>query len=121
VSWESKKGYKSDPDAFLFSLTNKDNKPCKMNIHPNPNEYAIKCDYWMDHGPSFGGDDIRLHRYPNKGEYDYDWDVHRKNFSNLGRSYKHPQYDYMSDEAQSFLAGAHTFLLDEIEVYQKGD
>ena len=31
--------FKSDPSAFLFSLTNKDNTPLKMKIHSN--QYAI--------------------------------------------------------------------------------
>ena len=40
-------------------------------------------------------------------------------FSNLGWTYKHPQYAYGTNEAKSFLAGSHKFQLDEIEVYQK--
>jgi hypothetical protein len=39
-------------------------------------------------------------------------------FSNFGASYKHPQYDYGSAEAQKFLAGSKNFLTSEIEVYQ---
>ncbi len=39
--------------------------------------------------------------------------------SNLGHSYKNPQYAHGSDEAKSFLAGSFNFQLDEIEVYQK--
>jgi hypothetical protein len=37
VSWESPVygEYKSDPSAFIFSLTNKDNKPLKMKKDPN--------------------------------------------------------------------------------------
>jgi hypothetical protein len=37
----------------------------------------------------------------------------------LGWTYKHPQYAYGTNEAQSFLAGSFNFQLDEIEVYQK--
>jgi hypothetical protein len=40
-------------------------------------------------------------------------------YSNLGKSYKHPQYAYRSNEAETFLAGSYQFRLDEIEVYQK--
>jgi hypothetical protein len=39
--------------------------------------------------------------------------------SDLGGTYKHPQYAQGTNEAQSFLAGSHEFQLDEIEVYQK--
>ena len=40
-------------------------------------------------------------------------------YSYLGRTYKHPQYEYGTNEAKSFLAGSHMFKLDEIEVYEK--
>ena len=39
--------------------------------------------------------------------------------SNLGNCYKHPQYEYGTNEAETFLAGSTHFHLDEIEVYQK--
>ena len=34
VTWDGA-GWKSDPNAFLFSLTNKEKKPCKMKIDPD--------------------------------------------------------------------------------------
>jgi hypothetical protein len=41
VHWDRTSDYKSDPNAFLFSLTNRDNQPCKMrNIKT---EYSIFC------------------------------------------------------------------------------
>jgi hypothetical protein len=45
VNWESSNNlkYKSDANAFIFSLTNKDNKPLKMNIDQNNNHHAIFC------------------------------------------------------------------------------
>ncbi len=42
VSWDSFSGDKSDPNAFIFSLTNKDNKPVK--IYPDSHQDAIYCD-----------------------------------------------------------------------------
>ena len=39
--------------------------------------------------------------------------------SNLGQTYRHPQYEEGTYEARTFLAGSHVFQLDEIEVYQK--
>jgi hypothetical protein len=39
--------------------------------------------------------------------------------SNLGSCYKHPQYEYVTDEAFTFLTGSDEFQLDEIEVFQK--
>ncbi len=33
VTWNGSGQYKSDPNAFLFSLTNKDNQPFKMRLN----------------------------------------------------------------------------------------
>jgi hypothetical protein len=57
VAWEScsKSGkWKSDPNAFIFSLTNKDNTPLQMKIDPNQQQCAIFCH--SECGPSFGKD-----------------------------------------------------------------
>ncbi len=45
VNWESSTygTFKSDPNAFLFSLTNKDNQPLKMKIDSNGHHRAILC------------------------------------------------------------------------------
>ena len=40
-------------------------------------------------------------------------------YSDLSVSYKHPQYEYGTNEAQTFLAGSKDFQVDEIEVFQK--
>ena len=40
-------------------------------------------------------------------------------YSKFIDGYKHPQYAFGTNEAQSFLAGSYNFLLSEIEVYQK--
>ena len=106
VSWGSSNKYKSDSNAFLFSLTNKDNKSLIMKINPDYPQHAIRCD--PKYGPSFGyGHDIRI------------VNTTMDNYSNLGYSYSHPQYGFETNEAQTFLAGSNPFRLDEIEVYQK--
>jgi hypothetical protein len=110
VDWEScpKPGkYKSDQNAFLFSLTNRDNKPIKIKFHPNFHEYAICCH--SSFGPIFGGD-IQIANNAN---------TTMESISDLGLVYKHPQYAFGTDEAKTFLAGEFVFLLDEIEVYEK--
>ena len=43
VEWDSSNGWKSDLNAFIFSLTNKDNKPVKMKIIPVYHVHAIYC------------------------------------------------------------------------------
>jgi len=54
VEWDSSSDYKSDLNAFLFSLTNKDNKPVKMKINPVYPGHAIYCH--SEWGPTFGQD-----------------------------------------------------------------
>jgi hypothetical protein len=107
IDWESSVQWKSDPKAFIFSLTNKDNKPLKMNIDPYMHHRAIECH--SEFGPTFGYD-IRIANNAN---------TRMEGYSNLGFAYKHPQYAYLTNEAETFLAGPKWFQLDEIEVYQK--
>jgi hypothetical protein len=52
VSWDGSDEWKSDPNAFLFSLTNKDNKPIKMKVDRNKHEGGIYCGSEL--GPTFG-------------------------------------------------------------------
>jgi hypothetical protein len=107
VSWDSSSEWKSDPNAFIFSLTNKDNKPLKIKINPNELDYAICCH--SQRGPTFGGD-ICIANNAN---------TTTNSVSYLCSSYKHPQYEYGTNEAETFLAGSFNFQLDEIEVYHK--
>jgi len=63
-------------------------------------------------GPTFsGGHDLFICDNSNSANGSY---------SCLGKSYKHPNYVYGSNEAKSFLAGSKNFLATEIEVYTKG-
>jgi hypothetical protein len=107
VAWDSSSEFKSDPNAFLFSLTNKDNTPVKMKIDPNRHHVAIYCH--SRYGPIFGNDICIV----NNANTIMDCS------SNLGYNYKHPQYEEGTNESKSFLAGSYEFQLDEIEVYQK--
>jgi hypothetical protein len=107
VDWDCSNNFKSDPNAFIFSLTNKDNQPMTMKILPDRHEGAIYCN--SGSGPTFG-DDFHVYDSPNKRDY---------SSSNLGHTYTFRKYEYRTNEAQAFLAGSHKFKLDEIEVYQK--
>ncbi len=103
VYWESSYGYKSDRNAFLFSLKNKCNQPCKIKLIDAYD--SMFCD--SDCGPSFGGGfDIYICDNANTTAGSY---------SNLGVSYRHPQ----PEQGESYLAGSDGFLLSEIEIYQK--
>jgi hypothetical protein len=102
ISFDSSGGYKSDADAFLFGLTNKDNQPFKTKV---TDVNSILCD--SSCGPTFGaGHDLHICNLANKSEGSH---------SNLGHSYQHPK----SNQGKSYLAGSHHFQLSEIEVYQK--
>ncbi len=107
VHWDSSSDDKSDANAFIFSLTNKDNQPLKMKVDLDEHQYAIYCH--SEYGPTFGSD-IVIRNNSNTTMYSY---------SSLGGTYKHPKYEYGSDEAETFLAGSNQFQLDETEVYQK--
>jgi hypothetical protein len=111
VSWESSANgkWKSDPNAFMFSLKNKENRPLKMKVDQNFHHYAVYCH--SKFGPTFGGGhDICVAKNAKTT-----WESHSK----LSRTYKHPQYEFGTKEAQTFLVGSFEFQLDEIEVYQK--
>jgi len=98
--------YKYDPNAFIFSLINKENKPLKMKcIQPDT---AIYCS--TRYGPYFGVSDLEINDNSN---------VNIESYANLGYSYEHPDYEYRSDEADSFLAGSNYFQVSEIEVFIK--
>jgi hypothetical protein len=107
IHWGSSDTYKSDSNAFIFSLTNKDNQPLKMKINPNKHKYAINCH--SRYGPIFGEDRC----IANNAITTMD------SYSNLGHSYEHPLYAYGTNEAYTFLAGTEWFQLDEMEVYKK--
>jgi hypothetical protein len=47
-----------------------------------------------------------------------DCDKKRTSQSNLGFSYKHPNFERGTKESQNFLAGSQSFLVKEIEIYQ---
>ncbi len=107
VHWDKSNKWKSDPNAFLFSLTNKENQPLKMKIDSNRHQHAIGCD--SSCGPIFGVD-IRIANNAN---------TRMNSLSSLCFTYSQPQYAFETDEAETFLAGSNPFQLDEIEVYEK--
>jgi hypothetical protein len=119
VAWQSTMPhqYKTDPNAFLFSLTNRDNRPYLLKIKPKQSPYAICC--YSLFGPIFGnGHDIFIASNSNESMDSY---------ANLGFTYVNPKYSSeqngagngAAEDATSFLAGSLKFQLVEIEVYQR--
>jgi hypothetical protein len=101
--WDGTNEWKTDPSAFLFSLTNKNNLPCKMRqINLN---YSINCN--SAYGPIFG-EYHDLHICDNAN-------TRLGCYSNLGHTYQHPK----PSKGGSYLAGSQYFQLSEIEVFKK--
>jgi hypothetical protein len=100
VSWDGSSLWKSDRNAFIFSLTNKDNKPLKIKIDSNEHQHAICC--YSKFGPIFGIEIV----IANNTNTTMD------SYSNLGWAYLHPLYTYRSNEAETFLSGSHKLQLD---------
>ena len=109
IAWDCSGQYKTDRNAFLFSLLNQENRPCKMKIRLNKIQSAIRCHALF--GPTFGaGSDLSIANNAHKSMNSY---------SNLGSSYELPHHVYGSVEANSFLAGSRNFQAYDIEVYQR--
>jgi hypothetical protein len=104
IPWVNSGGYRDDPDAFLFSLINRDHEPVKLRQFKCGQ--SIFCDPAF--GPVFGGCDLKIANNAHLTDSGYSY---------LGSSYAHPRYAYGSAEAKSFLAGSHTFQINEIEVF----
>lgn len=106
VPWSHIGGYKSDSNAFIFSLINKDNQP--VLIKCSNQQRAIQLS--GQHGPVFGGCDFLISNDSN---------TNTDSYSNLGYYYRHPVYEAGSNEAKCFLAGSFKFQTADIEVFCK--
>jgi hypothetical protein len=95
----------ADPNSFIFSLINKENRPLKMKWSQKE---GICC--YKRYGPTFGAYDFYIADKSN---------TNTNSYSNLGHSFTHPDYFYGSNEARSFLAGSFSFKVNEIEVFIK--
>jgi hypothetical protein len=104
-TWNQTGGYKADLNSFIFSLINKHNEPIKIKCSE---KYGIYCHNSC--GPVFGCNDFHITDKSN---------ANTSSCSNLGPSYKHPDYAFGSNEAESFLAGSYNFQVSDIEVYTK--
>jgi hypothetical protein len=92
-SWSGSNNYKTDYNSFIFSLINLDCEPVKIKWSRNQ---GIYCD--ISHGPIFGaGNDLFISDKSN---------TNTSSLSNLCNSYIHPEYEYKSNGAKSFLAGS---------------
>ena len=110
--WHSSCGFVTDPNAFIFSLVNKEEKPFKA-LCSNEGQLAIICN--SKRGPCFGGEGFSLKDICIKT----DSNVNKNSYSDFGYSYQHSDYLKGTVEAQNILAGALNFQTLEIEVFSK--
>jgi hypothetical protein len=108
AEWDESGCYKRDPCAFMFSLTNQDDEPVKMNLIQ---EKSAKTAIWCGPkcGPTFGSNDLDIADEPSVNNCR----------SILGCVYRHPKYSNGSYKSKTFLAGEFHFQVSEIEVYEK--
>ena len=98
--------YKSDANAFLFSLINTYNTSYKMPIKPQYADYAIFAR--SDYGPTFGlCFDSYINKYGSYGSYDCS--------GATLYTYQFPSFSSPSN----FLGGSYDVIAIEIEVFQK--
>jgi hypothetical protein len=101
--WSSSSTYKTDTNAFLFSLINKENHPYKSAVKSTGSNAIYDS---ASYGPTFGnGHDLYI--ADNS-------DSNTNSISNWGHSYS-SMYLQGSAQAQSFFAGSS---MKEIEVFQ---
>jgi len=105
-AWDSSaENFTVDPNAFIFSLVNKENKPFKAMCQHST--YAIYCN--TSYGPTFGGShDIYISSDSN---------LNQTSHSRFGHTYPHVDYQNGTTKAKSILAGSHQFQTLEIEVF----
>ena len=112
-AWHSNNGLVVDPNAYVFSLINKDRNPFRV-MCSNRGKYAIGCyKYW---GPLFGECE---EDYASDFLIDSESNTCADSFSNFGCLYKHPDYEFRTEEADSILAGSEFFQTLELEVFCK--
>jgi hypothetical protein len=98
----------TDNTSFIFSLINKYNEPIILKCIESSQAYYKSSNRLI----SFGMSDILITTNCN---------INKTSQSNLGFSYKHPNFKRGSKESQSFLAGTQNFQVKEIEVYELND
>ncbi len=104
--WSSKDVWSHDTNAFLFSLVNKSDRPARFVSVGVESTYSNGL-----FGPTFGGGyDLYIADHSN---------LNTSSYSNLGYTYKHGNFSFGTNEATSFLAGAFSFQVEEIEVFQR--
>jgi len=103
--WDSSSGWPGDSKAYIFSVTNQENRPFKVLC--SDAKHAIYCH--SDYGPTFGYyHDIYIASNSNNNQ---------RSRSHLGATYQHADYKEGTERAKAILAGSYCFQAIEIEVF----
>ena len=106
VALDSKSGFDSDPNAFLFSLVNAHSAP-KLMLAQVGDTKSMYCD--ASYGSVFGGGhDLFISSNSNK---------YTSSYSNLSNSFNFTSPVFGSSQDKSFLADSFNFKTSEIEVF----
>jgi hypothetical protein len=108
-TWDSSNTYKKDPNAFVYSLINRNNIPYKFSIRSGSPD-AIFCQ--LASGPKFGGPnnfDIAIAHEAN---------LNAASFSELGSNYNINAQAAALGVTGTFLGGAFQFGVSDIAVYR---
>jgi len=112
-AWNSYDEFVADPNAFIFSLINKEYKPFKAKCTDN-GRHAIFSH--RKYGPTFGS----AYRGWTFDDSLFDISVSKKSHTFFGNAYKHPDFKKDTVRANSILAGEEKyFTLLEIEVFTR--
>lgn len=114
--WTSEKRSIKDSHAFIFSLVNEEERPFRVWCPDKLN--AVGSNPYMGPYTSFGGS---ISQYKMGIYIRTSSNVNEKNSSDFGSSYKHPDYKFGSNRANSVLAGAKNFKVEKIEVFRLAD
>ena len=107
AQWDLSSSWQFDKSAFIYSLVNKENRPLLFE-HSSSDTSSIYSS--PSYGPLFGsGKDLVIYSSSN---------MNTTNYSNLGKTYTHPEYPLGSEKARKILAGSQFFKVQEIEVFQ---
>ena len=104
VPWTSEQGWKEDLESFVFSLTYQ----TKHLLKADQKEFCIG--HNKEYLPFFG--------YACEFSIYSECDKQPTSWSNIGRTYEAPEgITHGSEEAKTYMAGQHKFLVKDIEVF----
>ena len=115
-AWNSYDEFVADPNAFIFSLINKEYKPFKAKCTDNGRRAIFS---HRKYGPTFGSSGLEVWLF-DRTTLVFDITVSKKPHTFFGNAYKHPDFKKDTVRANSILAGEEKYFKPlEIEVFTR--